>query len=329
MNSTRAVPTGAPCRHGSLIPVELMTQEPDNKKRSGEANAEEPEKKPLVRDLTGLRISDKDFTRFAGLIYEQCGIKMPPHKRSMLEARLRKRLRALGLNSYEAYRKYLFSKDGMVEELVNMIDVVTTNKTDFFREPRHFDYMVRNSLPTLIQTSGAGVDRPLRLWSAGCSTGEEPYTIAMFLDDYSWQNRKLQFEILATDISTQVLEKARLGIYHHDKIEPVTEKFRKKYLLRSKNPDSQQVRIVPALREKMKFSRINFMDDKYEVGEQKDIVFCRNVIIYFDRATQERFLERLCRCLRSGGYLFMGHSETLSGMSLPLRQLAPAVYQRD
>ncbi len=292
-------------------------------------HTDEPERRPLVRDLTGLRISDQDFSRFASLIYEQCGIKMPPHKRSMLEARLRKRLRALGLDSYEAYREYLFSKDGMVDELINMIDVVTTNKTDFFREPRHFDFMVERALPALIPGTGVGVDRPLRIWSAGCSTGEEPYTIAMVLDDYLWQNRKVDFEILATDISTQVLEKARLGIYHRDKIDPVDEKFRKKYLLRSKNPESPQVRIVPALREKLRFGRVNFMDDKYEVGEQKDIIFCRNVIIYFDRVTQERFLERLCRCLRSGGYLFMGHSETLSGMPLPLRQLAPAVYQKN
>jgi chemotaxis protein methyltransferase CheR len=276
-----------------------------------------------------LRISDKDFNRFASLIYEQCGIKMPPHKRSMLEARLRKRLRVLGLDSYEAYREYLFSKDGMHEELVNMIDVVTTNKTDFFREPRHFDFMTETALPNLIPTTGAGIERPLRLWSAGCSSGEEPYTIAMFLDDFMWHGRKIDFQILATDISTQVLEKARLGIYHHDKIEPVPETFRKKYLLRKKDPDSPHVRVVPALREKLRFGRVNFMDDQYEVGEQKDIIFCRNVIIYFDRATQERFLARLCSCLRSGGYLFMGHSETLSGMPLPLRQLAPAVYQKN
>ncbi|PLX97915.1 MAG: chemotaxis protein CheR [Desulfuromonas sp.] len=289
--------------------------------------AEQPAK-PLVRDLTGLRISDKDFSRFAALIYEQCGIKMPLHKRSMLEARLRKRLRTLGLDSYEAYREYLFSSDGMVEELTNMIDVVTTNKTDFFREPRHFDYMIGTSVPALIAKSGAGIERPLRIWSAGCSSGEEPYTIAMFLESFLWNSKKIDYQILATDISTQVLEKAILGIYHRDKIEPVPDDFRKKYLLKSKNPESRQVRIVPALREKLKFCRVNFMDSSFEVGEAKDIIFCRNVIIYFDRATQERFLHRLCQCLRSGGYLYMGHSETLSGMPLPLNQLAPAIYQK-
>ena len=305
-----------------------MSQTTDSKEQNEKVGLTGQAARPFVRDLTGLRISDEDFSKFAALIYEQCGIKMPPQKRSMLEARLRKRLRVLGLDSYEAYREYLFSSDGMVDELVNMIDVVTTNKTDFFREPRHFDYMIQTSLPSLIERAGAGVERPLRIWSAGCSSGEEPYTIAMFLDDFVWNNRKIDYQILATDISTQVLEKAALGVYHRDKIEPVPPDFRKKYLLKSKDPDSPQVRVVPALRQRLKFSRVNFMDANFDVGEQKDIIFCRNVIIYFDRATQERFLSRLCQCLRSGGYLYMGHSETLSGMPLPLKQLAPAVYQK-
>lgn len=279
-------------------------------------------------DLTGLRISEKDFNRFSQLIYDVCGIKMPPHKRSMLEARLRKRLRSLGLPSYEDYRDYLFSHDGMVEELTSMIDVVTTNKTDFFREPRHFDFLIETVLPSYAPATGAGIDRPLRLWSAGCSSGEEPYTLAMFLEEYRWDNQRLSYQIMGTDISTQVLEKALLGIYHRDKIEPVPEHFRKKYLLKSRDKDNPQVRIIPEIRANVRFQRLNFMDEKFDVANLQDIIFCRNVIIYFDRQTQERFLARLCRCLSPGGYLFMGHSETLSGMPLPLRQLAPAVYQK-
>lgn len=284
--------------------------------------------KKIPVDLTGLKISEKDFSRFSQLIYDVCGIKMPPHKRSMLEARLRKRLRHLGLTSYEDYRDYLFSQDGMVEELTSMIDVVTTNKTDFFREPRHFDFLTETVLPSLIPVSGAGINRPLRLWSAGCSTGEEPYTLSMFLEEYLWDNKRLDYQILGTDISTQVLEKAVLGIYHRDKIEPVPENFRKKYLLKNRDKENPQVRIIPELRAKIRFQRLNFMDERFEVPDLQDIIFCRNVIIYFDRQTQEQFLSRLCRCLSPGGYLFMGHSETLSGMPLPLRQLAPAVYQK-
>ena len=284
--------------------------------------------KNIPVDLTGLRISDKDFSRFSQLIYDVCGIKMPPHKQSMLEARLRKRLRFLGLSSYESYREYLFSQDGMVEELTSMIDVVTTNKTDFFREPRHFDFLIDTALPTMIPLTGAGIDRPLRLWSAGCSTGEEPYTLAMFLEEFVWGNKRINYQIMGTDISTQVLEKAVLGIYHRDKIEPVPENFRKKYILKSRDKDAPQVRIIPEIRAKIKFKRMNFMDEKFNVAERQDIIFCRNVIIYFDRQTQERFLARLCNCLLPGGYLFMGHSETLSGMPLPLKQLAPAVYMK-
>lgn len=279
-------------------------------------------------DLTGLRISDKDFSRFSQLIYDVCGIKMPPHKQSMLEARLRKRLRFLGLSSYEDYRKYLFSQDGMVEELTSMIDVVTTNKTDFFREPRHFDFLIGTVLPSLIPLTGAGIDRPLRIWSAGCSSGEEPYTLAMFLEEFLWEDKRLTYQIMGTDISTQVLEKAVLGIYHRDKIEPVPENLRKKYLLKSRDKSDPKVRIIPEIRAKIKFHRLNFMDEKFNIADRQDIIFCRNVIIYFDRQTQERFLTRLCACLQPGGYLFMGHSETLSGMPLPLKQLAPAVYLR-
>jgi len=289
-----------------------------------------PEKRKHVPvDLTGLRISENDFSRFSKLIYEVCGIRMPPHKRSMLEARLRKRLRSLGLTSYEEYRDYIFSHEGMVEELTNMIDVVTTNKTDFFREPRHFDYLNEIALPKLINSTGAGIDRPLRIWSAGCSSGEEPYTLAMVLDEFSWGGDRLQYQILATDVSTQVLEKAVLGIYHKDKIEPVPMPMRRKYLLKSRSKEDPRVRIIPELRERVQFRHLNFMEENYEIREAQDIIFCRNVIIYFDRATQERFLGRLCNCLAPGGYLMMGHSETLSGMALPVTQQAPAVYRKN
>lgn len=295
---------------------------PDNK------NSVMTARRPGYLDLTGLEISEADFNRFSRLIYDQCGIKMPAHKKSMLEARLRKRLRALRMESYEEYRDFLFSDEGMQHELVNMIDVVTTNKTDFFREPRHFDYLTGNVLPQIVPRFGIDKGRPLRLWSAGCSTGEEPYTIAIFLEEYNRQGKAIDYRILATDISTQVLEKAVLGIYHFNKIEPVPEAIRKRYLLKNRNPEIPQVRIVPEIRAKMNFRRMNFMSEQFDVPETQDVIFCRNVIIYFDRPTQERFLAKLCEFLRPGGYLFMGHSETLSGMPLPLVQKAPAVYQR-
>jgi chemotaxis protein methyltransferase CheR len=273
-------------------------------------------------------ISAKDFDRFSRLIYSECGIKMPPHKRSMLEARMRKRLRALDFTSYEQYSDYFFNLADHSQELVQLIDEVTTNKTDFFREPAHFDFLTRVALPQLIDSHGAGIDRPLRLWSAGCSSGEEPYTLAMVLSEFAEQCPGFRFDILGTDISTKVLDKARLAIYRSERIEPVPLPLRKKYLLRSKNPEQNQVRIIPELRQKVNFHRLNFMGEDFGIDRSMDIIFCRNVIIYFDRPTQQRLLQRFCKVQQSGQFLFMGHSETLSGMDLPLKQMAPAVYRR-
>jgi len=273
-------------------------------------------------------ITEKDFDRFSRLVYDTCGIKLPPHKKSMLEARLRKRLRSLALSSFEEYGEYVFSPEGLENELISLIDVVTTNKTDFFREPAHFNFLIETALPTLINDYGVGIDRPLRLWSAGCSTGEEPYTLAMVLSEFAENVPGFDFQIFASDISTKVLELARQGIYNVDKVAPVPSLLQKKYLLRSKDPERRQVRIAPELRSKASFRRVNFMDDDYAIRESFDIIFCRNVIIYFDRPTQEVFLGKLCRHLRAGRYIFMGHSETLNGMDLPLHQVAPSSYRK-
>jgi len=290
------------------------------------AVSEKETRMPFRHRLEG--ITEKDFDRFSRLVYDNCGIKLPPHKKSMLEARLRKRLRSLDLPSFEEYGEYVFSSEGLQNELINLIDVVTTNKTDFFREAAHFNYIVETALPTLINEYGVGIERKLRVWSAGCSTGEEPYTLAMVLSEFAEKVPGFDFSILATDISTKVLDAAKLAIYNVDKIAPVPPHFQKKYLLRSKNPESNQVRIVPELRSKVSFGRVNFMDDDFAIRELFDIIFCRNVIIYFDRPTQEVFLGKLCAHLDVGRYIFMGHSETLNGMSLPLVQVAPSSYRR-
>jgi chemotaxis protein methyltransferase CheR len=273
-----------------------------------------------------LRLSGRDFERFSKLVYEQCGIKLPGHKQSMLEARLRKRLRALGLASFEEYAEMIFSGREPEGELVKLIDVVTTNKTDFFREPAHFDFLIRTALPTLIEKDGAGTDRPLRIWSAGCSTGKEPYTLAMVLSEFREGHPGFRFEILGTDISTDVLDKAVQGVYAEEKAAPIPPALCRKYLLKAKDPERRQVRIVPELRSLVKFRRLNFMDADYGLREPFDIIFCRNVLIYFDRATQERLLTRFAGYLESGRFLFLGHSETLLGLNLPLRQMAPSVY---
>jgi len=290
----------------------------------------EPDKTSRERRLSlstfDLRLTGRDFERFSRLVYEQCGIRLPAHKQSMLEARLRKRLRALGLGTFEEYADLIFSGSGPEGELVRLIDAVTTNKTDFFREPAHFDFLTGTALPTLVEQFGAGLDRPLKIWSAGCSTGKEPYTLAMVLSEFRQTQTNIRFEILGTDISTDVLDKAVRGIYAEDKAAPIPPALRRKYLLKARDPAAQQVRIVPELRGLVSFRRLNFMDEDYALRDSFDIIFCRNVLIYFDRPTQERLLSRLAGYLESGRFLFLGHSETLLGLSLPLRQMAPSVY---
>jgi len=248
----------------------------------------------------------------------------------MMEARLRKRLRALGLEDFEEYEEYLFSETGRREELVHFLDVMTTNKTEFFRELAHFDFLVEVALPRLVHSYGVGINKKLKVWSAGCSTGEEPYTLAMVLAEFAENIPGFDFSILGTDISTRVLETGRAGIYDERKVgEAILASFKRKYLLRSKDPERRLVRIVPELRSKVTFRRLNFMEEDFGIREPIDIIFCRNVIIYFDRSTQERLLSRLSSHIFPGRYMFMGHSETLSGMNLPLCQVAPSVYRKE
>lgn len=273
-------------------------------------------------------MNEREFTRLAEFIYKTCGIKLPTAKRTMLEARLSKRLRLLGLKGFDAYCDYLFSESGMQEELVSMIDLVTTNKTEFFRESPHFDYLAKHAVPDLVRRHGAGMQRPLMLWSAGCSTGEEPYTLTMVLSELSSMYRGFKSMILATDISTRVLDAAKYAVYDEEKVRPVPDALKRKYLLRGKGDKAGLYRVVPELRQMVRFRRLNFMDGDFGMREPMDVIFCRNVIIYFDRPTQERLLKRFCGHLTDGGYLFMGHSETVHGMDLPVQPVAPTVYKK-
>jgi chemotaxis protein methyltransferase CheR len=272
-------------------------------------------------------ISTRDYTRLCSLIYERVGIRLGSDKKTMLEVRIKRRLKALDLNSYGQYCDFLFGREGLKEELVSLIDVVTTNKTDFFREPKHFNFLVETALPELTARDGGG--GPLLIWSAGCSSGEEPYTLAMVLSEYGLTHPGFRFRILATDISTDVLAKAEMGVYSSDVVSPVPAVLKRKYLMGSRDPRSGKVRVVPELRRLIEFRRLNFMDADYRMTEKADAIFCRNVIIYFDRQTQEKVLQKLSRQLVPRGYMFVGHAETLHDMNLPLTPVAPALYRRD
>lgn len=268
-------------------------------------------------------LSDKDFSRFAEFIHAECGIKLPPSKKTMLEARLQKRLRILGLRDFRSYADNLFQPGGMERELIHLIDAVTTNTTDFFREPRHFEYLDDVLLP---QWRTANQGREFKVWSAGCSLGMEPYTLSMVLSEFAARNAGFHFSIMATDISTQVLEKAARGIYTEDQVRAVPDSLKRKYFLRSRDRSRGLVRVVPELRRTVTFQRMNFMEE-FAVKNLLDVVFCRNVIIYFDKPTQENLLRRLTNCLYRGGHLFIGHSESLAGLALPVQQAAPTIYR--
>ncbi|UCH80374.1 MAG: protein-glutamate O-methyltransferase [Nitrospiraceae bacterium] len=275
-------------------------------------------------------LSDRDFRRLRRCIYNECGINLPDYKKTLVESRLHKRIRILKMSSLSDYCNYLFSSQGIKNELNNLIDAITTNKTDFFREPDQFDYLTREVLPELISTKGAGMRKTLSLWSAGCSSGEEPYTIAMVLSDFSERlyGNCFDFRILATDISLTVLKQAKIGIYGHDHIAPVPMHMRSKYLLKGKKNRKDFVRIAPDIRKLVTFSRLNFMEEHFILSEPADIIFCRNVIIYFNRQTQEQVLTRICSNLRPGGYMFLGHSETLNQLSVPLVPVIPTIFRK-
>lgn len=282
---------------------------------------------PFRMTYSAVTLSDPLFNRLSSFIYTNYGIKLPPAKKTMLESRLQRRLRALEYVDFNEYCDFLFSASGQQQELVHMIDVVTTNKTDFFREAAHFDFLQKEVLPKL--TLRSTLSQPIKIWSAGCSSGEEVYTLAMVLQEYAEQaGRILDYSLLGTDISSQILDKARQAIYLEEKIQVIPLETRKKYFLKSKDPSKKEVRIVPELRKKAEFKRLNFMDADYDVEYGFDIVFCRNVLIYFDRNTQERVISNLCKKLKPGGYFFLGHSESITEMNLPLQQIKPTVFQR-
>ncbi|MBS0412562.1 MAG: chemotaxis protein CheR [Proteobacteria bacterium] len=270
------------------------------------------------------QLSGKNFRRLAEFIHGYSGIKMPATKRTMLEGRLRRRMRATRIDSLNAYCRYLFDEGGMDAEIIHLIDAVTTNKTEFFREPAHFRFLESTALPALARTGR----RSIKAWSAACSTGAEPYTLAMVLEEHIRAGARQDYSILCTDLCTEVLGQAVAGVFSEAMIQPVEIELRRRYLMRARDPRRNEVRIAPELRSRLSFARLNLMDDQYPVDRDMDLIFCRNILIYFDKATQAGVLTRLCSHLRPGGYLFLGHSESIVGIDLPVSQIANTVFQR-
>lgn len=270
-------------------------------------------------------LSAQDFSFLADLVNSYLGIKMAGSKRAMIGARLLCRLRELNLPDCRSYCLFLRSAEGFTQEIEQFLDLATTHKTEFFREAIHFDLLTDRVLPDLLQRNPG---RSLRIWSAGCSTGEEPYTLSMVLQKYLKEHPAFEFEVLGTDVSLYALETARRAIYSVCRIRPIPHEFRTRLLLRSRDPKAEVLRVVRELKAKVRFEVLNFMDADWGKRGCFDIVFCRNVFIYFERTAQERIVMQLCERMHPGAYLFIGHSETLTSSELPISAVWRSLYQR-
>jgi chemotaxis protein methyltransferase CheR len=278
----------------------------------------------LLNEIFKAKLSDEEFKKLSEFIYIEYGIRMPLVKKIMLQSRLQKRLRDLSITSFKEYVNYVFSKEGQDNEVIHMIDVVSTNKTDFFREPVHFEFLANNIVPEFIESSLGR--RPMKVWSAGCSSGEEPYTIAIILSECKEKYHTFDFSIFGTDISTRILNSAHDAIYKENRVDEIPLTYKRKYFLKSKDRTNPTVRIISELRNRTSFARLNFMDNSYKINDSFDVIFCRNVLIYFDREAQEKVINKLCAKLQPGGYFFLGHSESITSMKVPLKQIKPTIF---
>lgn len=267
-------------------------------------------------------ITHEEFHRFRALIYTESGIALSEQKQSLLASRLSKRLRDLGLETFSEYYDHVMS-DPSRDEFTRMLDLISTNKTDFFRESKHFDYLRDRILPELEQ------EKRIRIWSSACSTGEEPYTIAITLFESVKNPAQWDFKILASDLSTRVLAKAAAGTYDEDRFRDVPPEVVRRHFLRGRGVRTGLFKVKPHLAATVQFRRLNLMDERFPIKTPLDLIFCRNVMIYFDRPTQERLVNKFYRYLRPGGYLFTGHSESLQWVDHPFKAWAPTIYRKE
>ena len=261
-------------------------------------------------------LTQAQFSRITGLLYEHAGIRMREGKEGLVRSRLAKRLRKLGLPDFDAYLSHVESEPSRAE-FAEMIDALTTNKTSFLREVSHFDFLRDEVFPTLTG--------PVRIWSAGCSSGEEPYTLSMLLQESFDKAPSRDIRILATDISHRVLATAKAGAYPAEVMADVPSAWLQKYWTRRPIAGRDMYEASPALKKLISFAKLNLME-KWPMQGPFDAILCRNVMIYFDKGTQQRLVERYHALLKPGGHLFVGHSESLTGLTHRFRYVKPAVY---
>ena len=270
-------------------------------------------------------LSNIDFKNLQSLVYELAGISMGENKRHLLKSRLQRRLRALDIDAFSDYIEKLKATSPGDPEREEFVNAVTTNKTDFFREPHHFQFIVNRVIPELL----AKGQNNLRIWHAGCSTGEEPYTMAMTLLDAGLPE-SFTFKQLASDIDTNVLAHAQAGIYAEERVETVPDAYLRKWFLKGKGPQAGRFRVHPTLQEHLTFRQINLVQQPWPLKSSTlfDVVFCRNVMIYFSRETQAELVARLVDRIRPGGYLMLGHSESLHTLHEVLQSVGPTMYRK-
>jgi chemotaxis protein methyltransferase CheR len=272
---------------------------------------------------SGPTLSDAEFFRFCQLIHRHAGIHLTPQKKELVRTRLAKILRDRSLKSFqEYYERVLADKSGA--ELDSLLDAISTNLTAFGRESGHFQYLVQEILPGWRKGRA-----PLHksFWSAGCSTGEEPYTLAMTML-YAFPREDLsEVKVYASDLNTQVLSQAEQGIYAHSRIDPLSMEWQRRFFQKGVREREGYVRVKPEVRRLVQFFRFNLMEP-FPFREEIDIIFCRNVMIYFERKTQMELVEKFYRTLKPGGYLFIGHSESLCNQQHLFKYVKPAIYRK-
>ena len=276
-------------------------------------------------DVSRKNLSDQDYAFIRDLIYRETRINLGDSKRELVTARLGKRLRATGTASYGDYCKAL-QADPRSGELYHLIDAISTNHTFFFREINHFNFLNQTLLPDFAAGRG-GSGNTFKVWSCACSTGEEPYSVAITLEDFFERVPGKNWELQCSDISTRVLDFAAKGIYDKDRLQQVKPDWQRKYFQKGERQMDGYFRVRPELSGKIKFHRINLFAPSYPWTDKFHVIFCRNVMIYFDRQTQEELVGRLSQFLLPGGYLLIGHAESLAGVKHPYQSVQPAIYR--
>lgn len=279
----------------------------------------------MVSVVNIMQLTDREFQLISSLVNKICGITLGEKKRSLVAARLQKVLLSGGFGSFQEYYEYII-QDTSGEALLNLVDQISTNHTYFFREKEHFDFLINVALPEISKGQRNNGRRKVRIWSAGCSSGEEPYTLAMILKEYLGDNALyMDAGILATDISFSVLETAMAGIYPADKMLQVPISYRQRYfsLLKDGNWAVKQ-----CLKDMVLFRRLNLMSREFRFKGLFQVIFCRNVMIYFDKATRWELIEKFHRYTEPGGYLLIGHSETLDREAGLYKYIKPSIYKK-